>query len=212
MPVIRAVIATLMAALTLATPALARGGQVAFVGGTSDEQQTVLKALAASTFDFNQIPQVTVKIVPDLPANEQGEAIPGEVTLPASGLESGQFFWGTVQHEFFHELDYLLLTDAQRAQAMQVLGATAWYDGTLSHADQGRERFASTLAFQFWQAVVNNQSPRYKGTEIHNPLGLHKLMVEWGYAAPICRMVKVKRGFYDKHHHWHKPVFAKSCG
>lgn len=220
---IRTTAAVIVAALSFVTPALAKGGHVTFDGGTSLEQQNVTDALAVSTFNFNQLPNITVRIVPSLPPGESGEAVAGTVTLVAGFLDQGIFAFGTVQHEFAHEVDYLLLSDAQRQEALTVLGASAWYSPSLAHADQGRERFATTLAWTFWPDRLNNQAPGYKGSEVGNTTKFHALLVRWGLAAPVCRLVKVKRGHYVAYrvrihgkwvtrHRWVKPVYRRVCG
>ena len=72
------------------------------------------------------------------------------------------FAWGVVQHEFAHQVDFLLLNDAQRAELERLLHASVWCsDGvpTLPHSSFGCERFASTLAWAYWQSPDNVMRP-----------------------------------------------------
>jgi len=136
-----------------------------FDGGTPAEQAQVGKALAASSFDWSIIGRsVTVHI-----GDYDGDyATPGDVYISASLLDSGQFAWGTVQHEFAHQVDFALLSDADRAQLQQALGVGTWFgDGTtpLPHSALGAERFASELAWAYWQSPNNSMSPGYIGVE-----------------------------------------------
>ena len=71
---------------------------------------------------------------------------------------AGNFSWGVVQHEYAHEVDFLLLDDGARAKLLRVLGGTTWCHGDsqqLPHSDYGCERFASTLAWAFWPSPEN---------------------------------------------------------
>jgi hypothetical protein len=142
-----------------AQSALAAGGNYVFQGGTPYEQQQVRSALAASSFNYGIIPQtITVTIAP-LPTSE---AIPGQIFLDPSLLDSGQFSWGTILHEFAHEVDFELMNDAERAQLETALGGTAWCYGdnpSLQHNQYGCERFASTLAWAYWPSPNNCMKP-----------------------------------------------------
>src|SRR5207302_436540 len=137
-----------------------------FDGGTPYEQQQVRQALAASSFNWSVIPgQVTVHITP-LPISE---AIPGAIFLDPALLDSGRFSWGVVQHEYAHELDFALFDDAIHAQLETALGGTAWcYQDSatpLEHKQYGCERFASTLAWAYWQSPDNCMKPAAIGGE-----------------------------------------------
>lgn len=147
------------AALVLAGTASASGGNYVFDGGTAYEQQQVRQALAASSFNWSVIPgTVTVHITPDFTS----EAIPGAIFLDPDLLDSGEFAWGVVQHEYAHEVDFALFDDAMHAALTTQLGATAWCYGsapTLLHSEYGCERFASTLAWAYWQSPENCMQP-----------------------------------------------------
>jgi hypothetical protein len=152
-------VAAVAVALGTAGAAAAFGGQYAFDGGTAAQRQQVVKALAASSFDWGLVPrQITIHIVRDLPTSE---ASPGEIWLDASLLDSGQFSWGVVQHEYAHQVDYYLLDGTTRSVLAQRLGGTAWFPGAqaLAHDAYGCERFASTLAWSYWQSPANAMKP-----------------------------------------------------
>lgn len=153
--------ATLAAILSLAIPvpgnAQPTGGYL-FDGGSRSERQTVTAALNASTFDWSRVPgPVTIHIV----RGETSRAIPHEIWLDADLLDAGEFSWGTVQHEYAHQVDFLLLDDQQRATLLHELGGRDWcYDVPgLRHEQYGCERFASTLAWSFWPSRHNTLRP-----------------------------------------------------
>jgi hypothetical protein len=146
-------------ALVLVGTASAAGGNYVFDGGTAYQQQQVRQALTASSFNWSVIPgTITVHITPDFTS----EAIPGAIFLDPNLLNSGEFAWGVVQHEYAHEVDFALFNDATRAALTTKLGATAWCYGdspTLAHGQYGCERFASTLAWAYWQSPENCMQP-----------------------------------------------------
>lgn len=115
-------------------------------------------ALAASSFDFSQVPPVVVHIRKGVGS----WAIPGHIYLDADLLDAGRFSWGTVLHEFGHEIDFLLLDTSAREQFRQALGAAVWWqadDGTLQHDALGGERFASVFAWAYWPSRDNSARP-----------------------------------------------------
>jgi hypothetical protein len=158
---------SLVAALALAVAALAigtaraeaAGGNYVFQGGTPAEQSQVRQALAASSFNWSVVPgQITIEIAPT-PASE---AIPGKIFLDPDLLDSGEFSWGVVQHEYAHQVDFALFNDTIHAQLNTLLGGTAWCYGdasVLQHNQYGCERFASTLAWAYWQSPQNCMKP-----------------------------------------------------
>ena len=151
-------IAVVLTLLSTAPRASASGGQYIFDGGTAAEQATVRSALNASTFNWGIIPRtITVHITRSVTT----EAVAGEVWLDSGLLDTGQFSWGIVQHEFAHQVDFLMLNDDQRTQLQGALGAKDWCyaDSTLAHAQHGCERFASTLAWAYWQSGANVLKP-----------------------------------------------------
>jgi len=159
--VIRLPLGTAAVLVALLVPSTARsdGGLYLLDGGTGAERHSVVAALAASSFDWSLVPAVvTIHIV----RGADSFAIPGEITLDADLLDAGTFAWGAVQHEYAHQLDYLRFDDALRARFLRLLGATQWCYGAapdLPHASYGCERFASTLAWAYWQSPENCMRP-----------------------------------------------------
>jgi hypothetical protein len=150
----------LCAVVCLAFPAVTSGAATgySFVGGTRAERQTVVAALEASSFDWSRLPQpITVHIAHGV----ESHSVPRHVWLDANLLASGTFAWGVVQHEFAHQVDYLLLDDQRRALLLDRLGGRDWcYDVPgLRHDQYGCERFASTLAWTFWPSPENCMRP-----------------------------------------------------
>jgi hypothetical protein len=157
---LRPFILSLAAACVLGTagPAAAAGGHYVFAGGTAKQQAQVKSALNASSFDWNLVPsEITIHIAPGI----DSEATFGNIWLDASLLNSGIFSWGVVQHEYAHQVDFMLLDDAKRQLLGAVLGGSDWCYGTpgLAHAQYGCERFASTLAWAYWPSAQNSMKP-----------------------------------------------------
>jgi hypothetical protein len=144
--------------LAFAQSALAGGGSFAFTGGTANEQATVHSALEASSFKWSLIP-ATITI--HIGAYGNSYSTYGQVYLDASLLDSGRFAWGVVQHEMGHQVDFFLLDDSKRAQLLQLLGGKDWCYSVsgLKHSDYGCERFASELAWAYWQSPDNSMKP-----------------------------------------------------
>jgi hypothetical protein len=106
-------VAFFVAATCLALPTATSGAVASYTfdGGTRNERATVVLALEASSFDWTLIPgSVTIHIVP----GEPSRSLPREIWLDADLLDAGEFAWGVVQHEYAHQVDYLLLDDAER--------------------------------------------------------------------------------------------------
>ena len=141
-----------------AQSAFAGGGSYAFDGGTAKEQATVHSALEASSFSWDLIPS-TITIHVGSYGNSYSTY--GHIYLDASLLDSGRFAWGVVQHEMGHQVDFFLFDDAKRAQLEQLLGGKDWCYGVagLKHSDYGCERFASELAWAYWQSPDNSMKP-----------------------------------------------------
>jgi hypothetical protein len=154
-----------LAALAVAPAALARSAGYVFEGGTSAQRAQVTRALDASSFDWRALPsRITVHIARGL----DSEATPGHVWLDANLLDSGRFSWGVVQHEFAHQVDFLLLTDAQRGELAALLHVAVWCPGDhldSRHGEYGCERFASTFAWAYWQSPDNVMRPRSASDE-----------------------------------------------
>jgi hypothetical protein len=152
------------AAACFAGQALAAGGNYVFDGGTAAEQQQVRDALAASAFNWNVVPGTITIHIGSFGADE---AVPGAIYLDARLLDSGPFAWGIVQHEYAHQVGFKL-DDAARARITEALGASTWCYGdepVLGHDLYGCERFASTLAWAYWQSPANCMRPAELGAE-----------------------------------------------
>jgi hypothetical protein len=148
------------AAALFATPvASAAGGNYAFDGGNRYERLQVTRALAVSRFDWSVVPeQITIHIARGI----DSQAVPGQIWLDADLLDAGSFSWGVVQHEYAHEVDFLLLDEADRATLLAALGGNDWCSEELSlpHGTFGCERFASTLAWSYWPSPENCMRPQ----------------------------------------------------
>ena len=171
-----------LAVMASAPAAFARGGNYSFDGGTSAQRAQVEKALAASSFDWTIVRnQVTIHI-----GRFDSRAAPGEIWLDARLLDSGRFSWGVVQHEYAHQIDFFLLTVENRAELQRLLGAKAWCWDTsgLQHAEYGCERFASTLAWAYWQNGDNCMKPASKNDESSG-------MTPAAFRATIARLLNV---------------------
>ena len=164
---LRFLASTLVVAGALCWTALAHagGGSYVFDGGTAAEQQQVRDALQASSFDWRLVPGTVTIHIGSYPAQEAG---PGEIFLDARLLDSGPFAWGVVQHEYAHQVDFAVLDDAARTRIGAALGTSTWcYDDAqlLQHDAYGCERFASTLAWAYWQSPDNCMRPAALGVE-----------------------------------------------
>jgi hypothetical protein len=166
--ILRTTLVALVAALCLAGGAQAAGGNFVFVGGSDEAREQVRFALEASRFDWDVVPeQVTIQIS----RCGCGGARPGVIVLDEDILVSSPFgpryAWGIVQHEYAHQVDFFLLDDADRL-ALASLGGLSWWapaavahapNGTLAHEQLTSERFASTLAWSYWQSKENSMRP-----------------------------------------------------
>lgn len=153
-------IVVLAVVLTLLAPGLARaaGGNYVFAGGTPQEQAQVHAALEASSFDWSLVPQtITVHIQ----RGHESDATVGNIWLDSDLVDAGQFSWGTIQHEYAHQVDFYLLDDAKRAQLAAAIGGSSWWatNPVEAHGAQSCERFASTLAWSYWQSGANAMRP-----------------------------------------------------
>lgn len=149
----------------VATTAHAGGGSYVFAGGTPKQQATVSAALEASSFDWGLIGR-TISIHIGAYGGDSYSGY-GNVYLDQQLLDAGRFSWGVVQHELGHQVDFFLLDGAKRARLLGLLGGKDWCYGMpgLRHADYGCERFASELAWAYWQAPENTMRPTSLGDE-----------------------------------------------
>jgi len=145
------------AAALAAGPSAASGPRYTATGGSPFKRAQVRAALAASRFDWSVLPlPVAVRI-----ARGGGcWASAGTVFLDADLLDAGRLSWGVVLHEFAHQVDFLLLDDADRTRLQAALGGLAWWpERTLAHGELTSERFASTLAWAYWPSPDNLMRP-----------------------------------------------------
>jgi hypothetical protein len=140
------------------------GGRYAVDGGTAREQREVVRALEVSEFDWDLVPR---RVDIHIERGTESRATRGEIWLDANLLDAGVFAWGVVQHEYAHQVDFLLLDDADRALLLSKLGGETWCSETadIRHAELGCERFASTLAWAYWPSVENCMRPSAPGDE-----------------------------------------------
>lgn len=147
-------------ALVLPAAAQARGGSYVVEGGTEAHRAQIRAALDASAFDWGVVPgTVTIHVV----AGVRPAATPGHIWLDSALLEAGVFSWAVVQDEYAHQVDFLVLDEAQRRLLAGALGGRAWCHADqpgLPHADYGCERFTSTLVWAYWPAAGNVYRPR----------------------------------------------------
>ena len=152
---LRHILVTLALALVLAPNALASGGTYVFAGGSPAEQAQVKAALDASSFDYSIVPaQVTIHIQ----RGSESHSTPGQIWLDADLVDGGRLAWGVVQHEYGHEVDFLVLNDADRAQLHALLGGSAWCSGA-PHAELDCERFADLISWAYWTSQDNVMRP-----------------------------------------------------
>ena len=194
-----------------AQSALAGGGNYAFDGGTPKEQGTVHSALEASSFSWGLIPRtITIHI------GTFGDSYStyGQVYLDASLLDSGRFAWGVVQHELGHQVDFFLFDDAKRAQMLQLLGGQDWCYSIagLKHSDHGCERFASELAWAYWQSPDNSMKPARTTDEAGAiPAAQFRAVLTQLIGAPVVpELASTTKAFAPvTQHSGTKPVAAK---
>lgn len=152
-------LASSIAATLLMPPAgRAVGGRYAFAGGTPRQRAEVVRALEASSFPWELVSErITIHIAPGAPSR----ATPGEIWLDANLLDSGEFAWGVVQHEYAHQVDFFLLDEGARSVLLAELGGATWCSpaAAVPHSKLGCERFASMLAWAYWPSPENCMRP-----------------------------------------------------
>jgi hypothetical protein len=150
--------------LGFAGVAHAGGGNYVFDGGTPRQQQQVRSALEASSFNWSLVTQqITIKIAPI----GSDYSLPGQIFLDSDLLNSpGDYSWGVVQNEYANQVDFFLLPQQAQATFNGALGGAAWCYGDqpgLNMTHYGCERFASTLAWAYWQSPDNCIRPSASG-------------------------------------------------
>jgi hypothetical protein len=149
-------VAVACATLTLVPAAIASGGDYVFAGGSAAQQKTVVSALEASNFPWSIVPG---QVVVHIERGTDSRALPGHIWLDADLLDAGRFSWGVVQHEYAHEVDFLLLSETMRDQLHPSLGGVAWWTGA-GQEDRACERFADLVAWSFWESPDNVMKPQ----------------------------------------------------
>jgi hypothetical protein len=154
----------LAAAFALAGPAQARGGNYTIVGGSDEAQAQVRAALEASRFDWSLLPEVTIEITRCGCAGAQPGTIILDENILTRTLFGIRYAWGIVQHEYAHQVDFLLLRPRDRKVLRRQLGGEVWcYEQFgLAHSDHGCERFATAVAWAFWPSAENIQRPNWQ--------------------------------------------------
>jgi len=184
-----------MCFLAFAQSAFAAGGSYTFAGGTAKQQATVRSALDASSFNWSLIPQtITIHI------GSYGDSYStyGDVFLDGALLGSGRFSWGVVQHELGHQVDFFLFDDAKRAKLLQLLGGKDWCYAVsgLSHSDYGCERFASELAWAYWQSPDNSMKPTSASSEAGAmPVAQFRALLTQLIGAPVVAQPTATKAF-----------------
>jgi hypothetical protein len=190
LPIRKALRRTLLILLICSTFAFvpaahAGGGKYVFSGGTPKQQATVSAGLEVSSFDWGLIPRaITIHIGP---YGGDTYSTYGNVYLDQKLLETGRFSWGVVQHEMGHQVDFFLLDDAKRAQLLKLLGGKDWCYSIsgLKHSEYGCERFASELAWAYWQSPDNTMRPTAPSDEAAAmPVALFRLVLSQLIGAP----------------------------
>jgi hypothetical protein len=140
--------------------ARAGGGNYVFEGGSEAARQQVRAALDASEFSWGRVGQtITIRISQcGCAGATPGVIVLDEATLVASPF-GDRYAWGIVQHEYAHQVAYLLLDDADVREARNALGGADWCYETpgVAHDDHACERFAATFAWTYWPSADNNQ-------------------------------------------------------
>ncbi len=152
--------------LALAGKAAASGGDYVFVGGSEEARASVRAALERSAFDWDVVDErITIRITRCGCAG----ARPGEIVLDEDVLTRSPFgrryAWGLVQHEYAHQVDFLVVEPRERRTLARRLGGSAWcYEvAGVAHDANGCERFATLLAWAYWPSRHNVQRPGWRG-------------------------------------------------
>jgi hypothetical protein len=185
----------LVSLLTLSAHAAASGGRYVFDGGTAAQRDQVRQALQASAFDWDLVPgQVTIHIKRGI----MSEAAPRQIWLDAGLLDTGDFSWGVIQHEFAHQIDYLLLKESDRGALRALLGGRAWCTGPegLDHDDNACERFATSVSWAYWPSPQNVFDPAKNRDEPWlRPAALRSLLASLlGVRDPFVARQTLSRG------------------
>jgi hypothetical protein len=144
--------------LGLAVPgyAAAYGGDYVVTGGSPAERGQVVAALDASAFDWSVVPaRIQIHVAPGI----DSYSIPGAIFVDSRLLAAGEFGWGVVQHEYAHQVDFLLFDAGTEQRLNDLLHGADWYGFGDPHHLRGVERFASTLAWAYWPSPQSAMRP-----------------------------------------------------
>jgi hypothetical protein len=177
----------LLLAFALAPAAHAAGGRYVFAGGTHAERGQVTAALNASSFDWSVVPgQVVIHIGKGISSH----GVAGQIWLDGALLDSGRFSWGVVQHEYAHQVDFGLLTDAMRFQLEPLLQGTTWWGSLDQHAQLGCERFADALTWAYWPSPDNVMKP--SGSSQPSPGAFRAALASALGIQPVRRIASIQ--------------------
>jgi hypothetical protein len=158
-------LAACTAFLAAAGDAFPAGGHYVFAGGSPEARLQVRAALDRSAFDWDVVPgPITIRITDcGCAGSRPGEVVLDERLLTASPL-GPRYAWGIVQHEYAHQLDFLVLDQADRYRLSRRFGARAWCTDVAGfrHDDYGCERFATLVAWAYWRSAANVQRPDWR--------------------------------------------------
>ena len=125
--VLRSALLAALASLALAGTAQAAGGNYVIQGGSPEAQATVRSALDASRFDFSRIPdQITIRISRCGCAGARPGLIVLDQDVVLDTSLGAKYSWGLIQHEYAHQVDYLLFQDSDRSAILRRLGGNDW--------------------------------------------------------------------------------------
>lgn len=151
-------------ALGFSPSALAAGGNYVFAGGNPAQRAEVREALNASSFNWGIVQQ---RVTIHLASGVESHAVPGHIWIDTRVLTAGRRAWAIAQHEYAHQVDFLLLDEAARRSLHSRLGGRdwCWKVAGFEHRDYGCERFASTLSWAFWPSKDNVLRPHLRRDE-----------------------------------------------
>ncbi len=114
-------------ALGFSPSALAAGGNYVFAGGNQAQRAEVRAALNASSFNWGIVQQ---RVTIHLASGVESHAVPGHIWIDTRVLTAGRRAWAIAQHEYAHQVDFLLLDEphggASTAASAAATGAGRW--------------------------------------------------------------------------------------
>lgn len=187
--ILRSAVVSLLAALAFTGAAEAAGGNYVFVGGSDQARKQVRAALEASKFDWSVVPQqVEIRITSCGCAGAKPGVIVLDEDILVNPVYGARYAWGIVQHEYAHQVDFLLFEALERKRVKRLLGGKDWcYEvAGVHHDDHGCERFATTLAWAYWRSGDNVQRPNWTRAKRVTRADFRRLMTRLlAPAAPL---------------------------